>query len=91
MWPPENISARLQQAQYKAWHVCRVVWTHLTYGETGTPDHKSNLVDLTKELEKAQLVGTKPNTRPHSELAMLILLSGLCKLCASFYDDGRRR
>lgn len=37
-----------------------MAWTHLTYREAGTADHKSNLVDLTKELEKAHLVCAMP-------------------------------
>jgi hypothetical protein len=40
----------------RAYHAFRIVWTQLTFRETGTEQNKNNLIDLTKELEKAHLV-----------------------------------
>lgn len=56
-------------------HAFRIVWTQLTFRETGTEQNKSNLIDLTKELEKAHLVrhmGTK-HTREHSLLVCITM------------------
>lgn len=67
-----------------------MAWTHLTYREAGTADQKSNLVDLTKELEKAQLVRAKHVKQCLTPLPLIAVHPGCCQRSTDDAGMGMR-